>query len=91
MPLVRPKGQIGGGAGATLKVAGWGKSDITQTVFDTTLKTSYSKGQNTITIGEYTVKIVDAGTNMIVGGKTIPIGDRKQTIAILADGSAETR
>ena len=44
-----------------------------------------------MTVGEYTIKIVDAGKNMIVGGKTLPTGEQKQTIAILVDDSAEIR
>lgn len=89
--VILPEGQIGGGAGGSLTVAGSGTSIISVTAFGKTFTTSYKSGVNTMTFEGYSLKLLDAGTKLQIGTQEFDLTGEKKTVIIREDGSANVQ
>ena len=62
-----------------------------QSSFDRlTISHSYEKGVQTLSIDGSSMKIIEGGTQLQIGGKTFPVHGKPQTIRLAADGSARS-
>jgi hypothetical protein len=89
--LMLPVGQEGGGATGSLQVGGSGTNNTTLTALHHTLTSSYSDGVNSISLGNYAVKVLEQGHKLQVGEKSFTLDGNTKTIVIRDDGSAEER
>ena len=85
------EGQSGGGASGSLTVAGYGTSKITVTAFGKTFVNSYEDGVNTMTFEGYSLKLLDAGTKLLVGTQAFDLTGKKKTLVIHEYGSVEVQ
>ena len=87
--IAHTQGREGGGSSGSMQVSGSGTSQIVLTALGRKLTNAYSAGINTVTLGEYELRITDGGRKLVVGSTTYEIGNGKKTILIHGDGSAD--